>query len=312
MSRRNGSIVGPDIITTSVSASGVWSIEEVYNAKKNNVWPLRFVNLQYLLIGGGAGGNVGNSRGPGQNGNLRGGGGAGGYLEGTVTFLPSATYTITIGAGSSGSGGTSIFDNIQAPAGPVLCAIGGGVGAADAVNTSRPGASGGSGGGAGNQRPVPAPFNYCNNGGLGTPGQGNNGGSRGPVGAGGGGGACNAGTAGHVNGAGGGSGCCSCITGNNVLYAYGGSAPNIFQGSGATPVLPANIGAGGRSTIIGQPGTTPGQTQLGSDGVLIFRYPIDFEMTNSGGGLTFSHTTDGIFRVTTITAGTGNVEFILA
>jgi hypothetical protein len=43
--------------------------------------------------------------------------------------------------------------------------------------------------------------------------------------------------------------------------------------------------------------------------VVIMRYPNTFTISNPGGGLTLSTATDGSFKVTTVTAGTGNVSW---
>jgi hypothetical protein len=49
----------------------------------------------------------------------------------------------------------------------------------------------------------------------------------------------------------------------------------------------------------------------GGSGVVILRYPSPFVISNPGGGLTFTTATDGDFKVTTFTAGTGNIQFAL-
>jgi hypothetical protein len=46
----------------------------------------------------------------------------------------------------------------------------------------------------------------------------------------------------------------------------------------------------------------------GGSGVVILRYPVDLTIT-IGAGLTGSTATDGAFKVSTITAGTGLVSF---
>jgi hypothetical protein len=43
--------------------------------------------------------------------------------------------------------------------------------------------------------------------------------------------------------------------------------------------------------------------------VVIIKYPDSFTISNPGGGLTFTTATAGGFKVTTFTAGTGNVSF---
>jgi hypothetical protein len=47
----------------------------------------------------------------------------------------------------------------------------------------------------------------------------------------------------------------------------------------------------------------------GGSGVVILRYPDAYTISNPGGGLTFTTATDGDDKVTTFTAGTGNIEF---
>jgi hypothetical protein len=43
--------------------------------------------------------------------------------------------------------------------------------------------------------------------------------------------------------------------------------------------------------------------------VVIVKYSDEFTITNPGGGLTFSTASAGGFKVTTFTAGTGNIQF---
>jgi hypothetical protein len=43
--------------------------------------------------------------------------------------------------------------------------------------------------------------------------------------------------------------------------------------------------------------------------VVIIKYPGTVSISNPGGGLTFSTSTSGGFKVTTFTAGTGNIQF---
>jgi hypothetical protein len=69
----------------------------------------------------------------------------------------------------------------------------------------------------------------------------------------------------------------------------------------------ANTGGGG-----GGGGNTSGTASnggAGGSGVVILRYPIAFTIINLGGGLTFTTTTDGNYKVTTFTVGTGNIQF---
>jgi hypothetical protein len=43
--------------------------------------------------------------------------------------------------------------------------------------------------------------------------------------------------------------------------------------------------------------------------MVILKYPDDLSISNPGGGLTFSTTSSGGFKVTSFTAGTGNIQF---
>ncbi len=98
-------------------------------------------DVEYLVLGGGAGSGVDNYSGA----RGFGGGGGGGILTGTKSSMSSGSYTVTIGsAGSAGSGntnagngGNSVFDN--------LTAYGGGFGSSHYSSTS-----GGQWGGIGN------------------------------------------------------------------------------------------------------------------------------------------------------------------
>ena len=56
-------------------------------------------------------------------------------------------------------------------------------------------------------------------------------------------------------------------------------------------------------------GDNSGTYGSGGSGVVILKYPDAFTITNSGGGLTFSTSSSGGFKVTTFTAGTGNIQF---
>jgi hypothetical protein len=109
--------------------------------------------MEYLVVAGGGGGGSGGANVGG------GGGGAGGYRVGTLAPAANTSYTVTVGAAgaaNSGRGGDSVFGSITSTGG----GPGDGVGGDSASN-------GGSGGGAtGNLTR-----------GLGTAGQGNNGGT---------------------------------------------------------------------------------------------------------------------------------------
>jgi hypothetical protein len=42
---------------------------------------------------------------------------------------------------------------------------------------------------------------------------------------------------------------------------------------------------------------------------VIITYLADYVVSNPGGGLTFTTTTSGSMKITTFTAGTGNIQF---
>ena len=217
-------------------------------------------SVDYLLVaGGGSGGSGGNG----------GGGGAGGFRTGSLPLLPGS-YPVAVGAGGNNyDGSDSTFASVTS--------MGGGKGGNQLATNGR---NGGSGGGAGLGGTT-----Y----GLGTSGQGHNGGEAGVsgppgFGAGGGGGAGGAGAMGiGASGTGvGGVGLSSSISGVSVFYAGGGGGANNLAGAGG------GAGGGGKgagsspltSPVAGSPntgggggGATSGLGALGGSGIIIVRYP---------------------------------------
>jgi hypothetical protein len=109
--------------------------------------------IEYLVVGGGGGGDAG-------------GGGAGGLLSSNgVTAAASTNYAVTVGGGGSfGANGA----NSSVIGGAIsVTSFGGGYGGSFTPTDGGAGGSGGGGGHDGNQTTA--------SGGLGTPGQGNNG-----------------------------------------------------------------------------------------------------------------------------------------
>lgn len=270
--------------------------------------------IEYLVVAGGGGGAGSDTNGAGN-----GGGGAGGYrssvvgensgrlssAESVFTISTSTNYTVTIGGGGSGGaqanytsgvvGANSVFATITS--------IGGGNG----TNGSQ-GGTGGSGG-AGNYGASAR--------GLGTAGQGFDSGLVTSVGApyhaaGGGGAGQQGGDAVGTSYAGpGGNGIASSITGSSVYRAGGGGSGNI-NNSGYSAG-----GLGGGGTANGNGGTNLGGGGAGGagraggsggSGVVILRYPSNLTIT-LGAGLTGSTATVSSNKVTTITAGSGNVSW---
>ena len=264
--------------------------------------------VDFLVIAGGGGGGS------------QGGGGAGGYREFSAQTLYFGTaYTVTVGAGGTGrtgaspatgqTGSNSVFNTITSS--------GGGFGG----NFTGNGGSGGSGGGGGGADTG----GTAGGGGAGTIGQGNNGAAGTVINTfstgGGGGGASAAGQVGVNNSFGGqgGAGTASSITGSSVTRAGGGSGGGSLSQSGGA----GGGGAGGASNNNGSAGTanTGGggggggnQTSTnggnGGSGIVILKYPDSVTISSPGGGLTFTTSTAVAgFKITTFTAGTGNIQW---
>ena len=96
------------------------------------------VDVRYLVVAGGGG-----ATGPG--------GGGGGFSTGTLTALPSGTYTVTVGAGGAGNsgGGNTPASNGANSVFSTITSIGGGGAGGNGQGTGLDGIDGGSGGGAG-------------------------------------------------------------------------------------------------------------------------------------------------------------------
>jgi fibronectin-binding autotransporter adhesin len=277
----------------------------------------------YLIIGGGGGGGV------------LGGGGAGGYRSFTnQTISLSTNYSVTIGGGGAGvSSGSIPGTNGSGTTFNSITSAGGGGGAGNGA--PRNGSSGGSGGGAGfdGSGGTPGSGNTPST----SPSQGNNGGSGngnggGTAFAGGGGGGASAvgqSAPGQSDAGSGGAGTASSITGTSVTRAGGGGGGAYIFGGTGTPgsggaggggsggangtnptAGSANTGGGGGAGGFNSSGNLQAAGQSGGSGVVIIRYPDSFTISNPGGGLTLSTpAASGGFKVTTITAGTGNVSF---
>jgi hypothetical protein len=277
--------------------------------------PLR-LNVEYLVIGGGAGG------GERFSGYASGAGGAGGYRTnvvgelsgGSTTAEPSlplfvnTSYAVIVGAG--GVGGT--FDGDAGTTGNrsvfyIITSQGGGTCRLNGTTDFSQGGSGGGGAGGSSQL-----------GGKGIIGEGTNGGTSigGSTGGGGGGGAGAQGpTVTGGGGANGGAGLSSSITGTSV-FRGGGGGGGANSGSGGT----GGVGGGGAgaqnatatsgtvNTGGGGGGAAGGDGGAGGSGIVILRYPSTYTIT-LGAGLTGSTATVSSNKVTTITAGTGNVSW---
>ena len=252
-------------------------------------------DIEYLVIaGGGASGN-GAGGGGGAGGfrtNVSGATSGGGSSAESTYGVTAQNYTITVGAGGTGNstsncGNSGANSSIVPASGTSIISLGGaGAGGGNAPATLL---SGGSGGGSGD---VPR------TGGLGTAGQGYNGGTTAsqtpPYPASGGGGAGGVG-GGAPSSSAGGLGLASSIqTGSPIFYAGGGGGSNSgvgHSGGGNGTAYPndgndatANSGSGGG----GAGGSTGSGATNGSggSGIVIVRYLTSSGITATGGTIT--------------------------
>ena len=275
--------------------------------------------INYLVVAGGGGAGTGYTAS---------GGGAGGMLTGTTTLISGLSYSITVGAGgtgtpagttwaatSSGSHGTNGTNSVI---GSLLTAIGGGAGSG--MGNSGGGGNGNNGGSGGGG-------SVSGSGGSGTSGQGNPGGSapggNNYLGAGGGGASASGGagpTAGNAAGAGG-AGATSSISGSTVTYAGGGGG-GIYDNGGQQNNSGGAGGSGGggngasNSRTTGNPGTnntgggggggagyepqTYQNAGSGGSGVVIISYPspqkgVGGNITITGGQVIHTFNSSGTF-----------------
>lgn len=245
-----------------------------FRATGDNSWtvPSGVESIDYLVVAGGGGG------GRGWNGTSAGAGGAGGLLFGSNGVDSCTTLIVTVGAGGvagtvdvsddgstqlvtpepGGNGGNSVLGSIEA--------IGGGGGG----NSRAIGIAGGSGGGAGGRT---ASNTNIRTGGIGTIGQGFDGGeSVGVTFFGGGGGGATGPGSDAASGGAGGTGFSSAITGTDITYASGGDGGTYATAGGVSGEANTGDGGGASSTLDiaeGPPGGT------GGSGIVVVRYAAD-------------------------------------
>lgn len=262
------------------------------------------LDVEYWVVAGGGGGGF----------DAGGGGGAGGLLNTTLKVAAGATYTVTVGAGGTGSSATGVVGSSGGNSAFAFRATGGG-GGGSISNT--PGVNGGSGGGA---------RQGSSSGGSGIAGQGNAGGGGGSGGSsGGGGGADSAGAVGSVVGVrpDGGQSRANLWSGSSVYYAGGGgggsdaaSYPYGLGGGGgagdggdkagtvnATSAT-ANSGGGGGGG--GGGGTRIGGN--GGSGIVMVRYPNSYPNAVTTGSPTL--TNSGGYKIYTFNAS-GTIKFVV-
>jgi len=330
----NGSVASVHIYNRALSATEVM---RNFNALKDRMGYVAPLIVTFLVVGGG-GASAGSATAVGGAGagGLRtsfgstSGGGA--SAEDDLTLLPGTSYTVTVGAGASGTSGINAGPRGNDSVFATITSLGGGNGGSGNVDnagtreTSFPPSdrTKGSGGGAGRN------WGTANSIGIGTTGQGMDGNySRydGVYTGGGGGGASQDGYRGNhgTYPGGGGDGLAVAITGTSVTYAGGGGGSKWNVGSSAAPggaggggnggvrngAAPTDAGAntgGGGGGPRGGASSPDNSSSNGGSGVVILRYPSSKTIT-AGSGLTSSTSTDGAFKVTTFTAGTDTITF---
>ena len=265
------STITPTVVTYT-TGSGTWTV------------PTGVKSVEVLVVAGGGGG------GPGYQ---AGGGGAGGLVY-RSNFSVTPGNTISYSVGEGGAGGSSTTSTNASAKGTngsnstfgTLTAIGGGGGASYwNGNSNGFGKTGGSGGGAGATNTFEA-------GGIGTEGQGNNGGNcfgyADPYCGAGGGGAGGDGSLGGAASAvgGGGAGLAFSISGSAVWYAGGGGGGSFNTTNGKAGLGGRGGGGAGGSAANGTAGTantggggggggTNGSTGgAGGSGIIIIKYQL--------------------------------------
>lgn len=310
-------------------AGGFSQARTLFIGAKGRVFVPPALQVQYLVIAGGAG--AGQRRG--------GGGGAGGYrssvldensgggalAEPALNLQISSSYTVTVGAGSPGMPASSYASNPSNGSESVFANIscsGGGAGAS--IGAANPPSAGGSGGGAGSWGSSSGSGTPVS-GGSGTNSEGFNGGNNAyganPNNGGGGGGGAGSvgGNAGGSTGGNGGAGVASSITGTEVIRAWGGvgagfnymgSAADGSQGNGYGSSAPANTGGGGNSNMELNSRFTQRASGSGGSGIVILKYP-DYYTISAGPGLTFSTDESSVpeYKITTFTQGDDTITF---
>jgi hypothetical protein len=279
------------------------------------------IPIDYLVVAGGGGSGVDNSAGLGYTG----GSGAGGFLSSkdtqgrgvaaatTPTYYSGDSFTVTVGSGGSkaNKGNNSTFDNITA--------LGGGF-----PSDSNSEKAGGCGAGA-----SASSIDSTDIGGVGSHGYdgGDNNGANGATGGGGGAGAAGGEPSSSSSnyGANGGIGAITTIlsastattalvgevSSNSVYFSGGGGGGGAStQGTGG---LGGGGNGGGNYSGAAKTGGGCGGTYAtnvsgsGGSGVVIIRYPATTTLASIDAGLTSSTYTEGDYKVTIFTAGTGSI-----
>jgi len=291
------------------------------------------IDVDYLVVAGGGGASWGAGGAGGLRTSYGSTSGGGASAESSLALDASTNYTITVGSGgNAGNGSTGVGSQGSNSVFSTITSTGGGGGQGNA-NSGWNG-DGGSGGGAANN---------LASGGAATssPVQGYDGGGGNNSSGAGGGGASAVGTTPPLSnpvGGDGGNGLSVTIlsasnatassvgevSGSNVYYAGGGGGGNrdgystgiggLGGGGDASPSYSSNAQGGATNTGGGGGGASYNNYGswngggAGGSGVVIIRYSNIYTIT-IGAGLTGTTTTDGSDKITTFTAGTGNISF---
>jgi len=287
---RNGGAIGFDNSpSANLGTKGIWTLKDQYVVTRGGRWNTPPpISVQYLVVGGGASGWLGHSH----------GGGGGQAVSGSVDATLSLNYSVSIGAGGAGpaTGGSAYEGNSGSPSFAVGISAVGGNGPEGTGPPPSFAARGSRGTGAAGVEAGPG--SVTRNGGDGSY-------------------MANftiAGTPSGWYGGGGGS-----AGGNGYESSAGGTGGQGGGGTGGTgnaqppTVAAANTGGGGSGGGIGWCGSIycGGVRTNGGSGIVILKYPVANTIT-VGAGLTSSTTVVSTQKVTTITAGTGNVSFAAA
>lgn len=272
--RQNGGTIGVENIPTLNAASGTWSLNEVYGARKDAIWPLKFVatggtettftdsngqdwkvhkfletadftvvgfgvpEADILLVAGGGGSSI----------NISGGGGGGGVVYVQNAYIPAGVHQMQVGGGAP----YAVVGDTLGKNGSVTTAFGATVygGGGGGIWANGAGFDGGSGGGSSSRND--------------STGVLSGGASQDPI------------TAGSI-----------LESGNITFYGEdGGSSTHNYSGTGGTGWVSASGGGGAGG--IGGGGAQNSSGYDGGAGVLINMDGNDYYWAGGGGGANFN------------------------
>ena len=248
--------------------------------------PSSSFNVEYLVVGGGGGAGTNNG----------GGGGAGAFRTATGHGVTAQAYTITVGAGSTGTSGNDDPANGGDSSFGSITANGGNAGARGGQQP--PAYSGnGSGGGGGNGASGRSGGTYGNDGANGDNAPDHEGGGGG-------------GSSANASGRNGGNGTASSITGSSVTYAGGGGAGaqggSTSTGGSGGGGNGSNSGVGSNATGYGSGGGGgAGGSNKGGDGsggIVVIKFATSGNSFSQTGGTVDTTTVSGQTIITWVSS----------